>query len=104
MLPLVEGTVSLYHRTEQLVLDDLVSAVMRLDLISGLQTALPLADLILKHAHQVHLPAPLSQVVMHHLEKHHPLALLVVLQENSHVEEVRMRQVDECHFLGHVHV
>lgn len=104
MLPLVEGTVSLYHRTEQLVLDDLVSAVMRLDLISGLQTALPLADLILKHAHQVNLPAPIPQVVMHHLEEHHPLTLLVVLQEDAHVEEVRMRQVDECHFLSHVHV
>jgi hypothetical protein len=42
--------------------------------------------------------------VMHDLEEHHPLALLVVLQEDAHVKEVRMRQVDECHFLGHVHV
>ncbi len=93
---------------EQFILDQLVSAIVGLDFVIGVETVLPLDGLVLVDADQVDFALLGLEVVVDQLEEHHPLAALsVVLNHNPQVKEVRKGQLQlrgRRRLLSHVHV
>jgi hypothetical protein len=69
--------------SEQFILDQLVSAIVGLDLVVGVETVLPFDGLVLVDADQVDFALLGLEVVVDKLEEHHALAALsVVLNHN----------------------
>lgn len=93
---------------QQFILDQLVSAIVGLDLVVGVETVLPLDGLVLVDADQVDFALFGLKVVVDKLEEHHALATLsVVLNHNPQVKEVHKGQLQlrgRRRLLSHVHV
>ena len=87
-----------------MIFDQLVCAIIRLDIIAWLKAVLPLWNLVLKYTHQQDLPLFLLQVVINYFKEHHPFVFFVVLDEYSHIDKVRLLQRQLSDLSSHVHI